>query len=67
MNRTDERVLALIRAGSAYGLAIRAGLPWWRRLGLYPSLQRLEDAGIIVGEFEPGPYPRRRLYRIVAG
>jgi len=32
---------------------------------LYPTLWRLEDEGRIRGDFEPGPEPRRRVYRIV--
>jgi DNA-binding PadR family transcriptional regulator len=31
---------------------------------LYPALARLESTGQITGEWEAGPYPRRRIYKI---
>lgn len=61
-----ERVLGAIqRMGSAsgYPLMKETGLPSSR---VYPALARLEATGVIVGEFETGPAPRRRYYREVA-
>lgn len=46
-----------------YGLDLKraSGLRWGR---FYRALGQLEDAGIVEGRFEDGPYPRRRMYRL---
>ena len=31
---------------------------------LYPALTKLERAGKVIGEWEKGDYPRRRIYRV---
>jgi DNA-binding PadR family transcriptional regulator len=30
----------------------------------YPAIMKMEAAGIVASEWEDGPYPRRRIYRL---
>lgn len=67
MNRrreTDAAVLAAIADGTVYGydLSRRLGM---RSVRLYACLTRLENCGLIVGEFkDQGDRPARRAYRL---
>lgn len=61
----DEAVVAgvLLRQGamSAWPLTQATGL---RTMRVYAALARLERDGTVVSDWEDGPYPRRRLYRL---
>ncbi len=63
----DRRVLAALRhspPAGEYDIEYRTGL---RSVRIFRALSRLEDAGLVVGEFEdvaPLGRPARRLYRV---
>jgi hypothetical protein len=46
-----------------YGLDVMrtAGMSSGR---FYPAIERLESRGDVIGTWEDGPYPRRRMYRL---
>ena len=56
-------LVLLTDAANISGLTIvrTAGLSVW---ATWTCLDQLEDRAWITGEFEDGPYPRRRLYRL---
>lgn len=62
--RREAAVLDALKAGHRYGLDISkaSGL---RGGTMYPVLVRLEDRGAVASRFEDGPWPRRRVYRLV--
>ncbi|ATW50756.1 PadR family transcriptional regulator [Streptomyces peucetius] len=66
----DLLVLSCLTAGESYGYEIskalaEAGLGRIKGGTLYPVLNRLEQAGLVVGEFRAGERgPGRRYYRL---
>ncbi|GAA1228815.1 PadR family transcriptional regulator [Kitasatospora nipponensis] len=69
----DLLVLASLTGGESYGYEISkalagAGLGEIKGGTLYPVLNRLEEAGLLVGEFRaPERGPGRRYYRLTDG
>ena len=63
-----QAVLVALNNGHNYGLSI-AGATGFASGTVYPILQRLEDSGWVVGEWEterPDDRPARRYYRLTA-
>jgi hypothetical protein len=48
-----------VRKYSSHDLQAVTGM---RAAAFYPTVMRLEQVGRVRSEFEPGPYPRRRIY-----
>jgi DNA-binding MarR family transcriptional regulator len=57
----EARILDALamRKYSSHDLQAITGL---RAATFYPAVMRLEQVGRVRSEFEPGPYPRRRIY-----
>ncbi len=51
------RVITELRARTEGALDLQEG-------SVYPALHRLEQAGLLASEWEPGPVRRRRVYRL---
>lgn len=65
----DDRIIAAIKASPKDGMTggeLWKALGFWRSLGLYPALFRLERHGKLKSAWVDGPYPRRRLYHLVS-
>jgi len=62
VSRTD-RILLLMKDGGPWTAGMIRDVTgiWWT---LTEILFRLETEGLIVSEWQPGPYPRLRIYRI---
>jgi len=69
----DVLLLRILSAGPAHGYAVIAALKQ-RSEGLfdlpegtvYPSLHRLEDAGLVASDWDSGSGRRRRVYRLTS-
>jgi PadR family transcriptional regulator, regulatory protein PadR len=69
----DVLLLGVLSSGPAHGYAVIAGLKQASN-GLfdlpegtvYPSLHRLEDAGLLASEWDTSAGRRRRVYRLTA-
>lgn len=71
--RLDQHLLVALESGPAHGFALlttlrqRAGDDLAVDAGsLYPALRRLEEAGLVVGEWTSVGDRRRRCYRLTA-
>ena len=65
VDETQARILTVLRDGplSSNELATNADLG---PAQMYPAIVRLEAAGKILSDWQPGTYPRRRIYRLPA-
>ncbi len=57
------RLLELCAGRPVYGLTLMdvTGMGPGR---FYPAIRRLERCGLVVGSWQPGPVPRRRMYEL---
>lgn len=72
-NHLELQILAVLDDGPRHGYLLRQELRR-RSAGafdplpgtLYPLLRRLEVAGLVASDWQPGPRRRRRVYRLTA-
>lgn len=64
----EDRIIEAIQNAPKDGLTaaeLWKALGWWRSVGIYTALFRLERQGKLRSAWVDGPYPRRRLYHLV--
>ena len=61
---TNEQMILAALEGCEMSRAEIGQVTGIRTGALYPALLRLEERGAIVGHWDLGSYPRRRMYRV---